>query len=104
MREKQFLPTAYHALRYLGLIGLLLMMACAEPELPPTVFPTEAVPPTATLAPTPVPTKDLPRITAVSADRTELPNYESIELLVDLDAEYDNPYDMREVTLGTGIK
>jgi hypothetical protein len=51
--------------------------------------------------PTPAPTVvvNLPTITAVSLDRPELPRYESLELTLDAQAEYTNPYDAREVTL-----
>lgn len=40
-----------------------------------------------------------PNITAVSADRNELPLYESVELSVSLEAQYNNPYDARQVEL-----
>lgn len=40
-----------------------------------------------------------PRITAVMLDRSELPRYESLEMIVDLEARYDNPYDARQVRL-----
>jgi hypothetical protein len=59
-----------------------------------------------TILPTPVPTaeENLPEITAVTLDRIELPRYESLEMTVELEAEYNNPYDAREVTLdGTFI-
>ncbi len=56
---------------------------------------------TATPAPTAtsIPEKDLPRITSVTLDRVELPRYESLEMIVSLDAQYANPYDVRQVRL-----
>ena len=56
-------------------------------------------PNTATLALEPTLSPDLPQITAVELDRTELPRYESLEMTLTVSAEYDNPYDAREVTL-----
>ena len=41
----------------------------------------------------------MPEITAVTPDRTELPTYESLEMLVAITADYTNPYDAREITL-----
>lgn len=41
----------------------------------------------------------LPAIGAVELDRSELPRYEPLELTVALEAEYDNPYDARQVRL-----
>ncbi len=40
-----------------------------------------------------------PKITAVELDRAELPRYESLEFRVALEAEYQNPYDARQVRL-----
>ena len=42
---------------------------------------------------------DLPSISVVAPDRTELPRYESLELSVALKAKYNNPYDLRQVSL-----
>lgn len=54
-------------------------------------------------APTAVPTHTaqvvLPQIKAVDIDREDVPRYESIELTVDLEADYSNPYDARQVAL-----
>lgn len=67
--------------------------ATAVPE------PTEATEdPTDVPEPTEEP-QNLPEITAVTPDRTDLPNYESVEMVVELEADYSNPYDAREVTL-----
>ena len=76
------------------LLTAVFMTSCAEEEVAPTAVPTAA-------APTPVPTvvENLPEITAVVLDRSELPRYESLEMTVALAAEYDNPYDAREVSL-----
>jgi hypothetical protein len=64
--------------------------ACGGNRLP--VVPTLA-PPTPTALP------DLPQIKSVDLDRAEVPRYESIELTVDVEAKYSNPYDVREVAL-----
>ncbi|MBN2084595.1 MAG: DUF5060 domain-containing protein [Anaerolineales bacterium] len=40
-----------------------------------------------------------PVISDVRVDRTELPRYESIEMVLTVEAEYSNPYDAREVSL-----
>ncbi len=40
-----------------------------------------------------------PVISEVRLDRTELPRYESIEMVLAVEAEYANPYDAREVKL-----
>jgi hypothetical protein len=42
---------------------------------------------------------DLPKINTVVLDRLEVPRYESLELTVELEARYSNPYDLREVSL-----
>ena len=53
-----------------------------------------------TAVPTPQPTaENLPEITAVTLDQPSLPRYESLEMSVELSAEYDNPFDAREVQL-----
>jgi hypothetical protein len=62
---------------------LALLSACARP-----------VPPTATAEPGP-----LLAIGSATLDRSELPRYESLELTVDLQADYANPYDARQVAL-----
>ncbi|HUE99860.1 MAG TPA: DUF5060 domain-containing protein [Anaerolineales bacterium] len=69
--------------------AILFSTACGGNQVPvePTTVPTPAV----QLA--------LPKITSVVSDRNEVPRYESIELNLDLDAEYSNPYDAREVAL-----
>ncbi len=43
--------------------------------------------------------QQIPVITGVTADRAELPLYESLELTVSLKAIYNNPYDARQVSL-----
>ena len=42
---------------------------------------------------------DEPVISGVRLDRTELPRYESIEMVLTIEAEYANPFDAREVSL-----
>ena len=97
---------------FLVLFIALFVVACGggseavvveEPTVAPTDEPT-AVPtdePTAVPTPTtePTPAPPLPEITAVTPDRSELPTYASLEMLVALTADYTNPYDAREITL-----
>ena len=73
------------------LLVVMLSTACGQ----------TATPIPATDIPTAIPTiqKDLPKITSVTMDRNEVPNYESIELTVELEAKYANPYDLREISL-----
>jgi hypothetical protein len=54
-----------------------------------------------TVASTAIPTvqKDLPKIISVDLDRSDVSNYESIEMTITLDAKYTNPYHLREVAL-----
>jgi hypothetical protein len=40
-----------------------------------------------------------PVVSAAHPDRTEVPRYESVDMVVDLEAEYANPYDARQVRL-----
>ena len=42
---------------------------------------------------------DVPKITGVRPDRTEVPRYESIEMTLSVTAEYSNPYDSRQISL-----
>ena len=42
---------------------------------------------------------DLPKITTVDLDRSELPRYKSMEFFLGIEAEYTNPYDLREIHL-----
>jgi hypothetical protein len=59
-----------------------------------------ATPPVPADAPRPASdTESLPDVTAVELDRSEVPRYESIEMTVALEADYANPYDLREVSL-----
>lgn len=76
----------------LSLTAVLTMTACAK---------NETVPATTAAVLTAVPTivLNLPEVTAVTLDRTELPNYESLEMTLALTAQYNNPYDAREVTV-----
>jgi hypothetical protein len=77
------------ALSFFILIAALLAAGCggnaANPIITPTTVPTIAA--------------DLPSISVVAPDRTELPRYESLELSVALKAKYANPYDLRQVSL-----
>ncbi len=67
---------------------ILLLSACGGGQEPATPTPTP-LPPT--------PQADLPVVISIEADRAEVPNYESIELTLGVDAEYANPYDAREI-------
>ena len=42
---------------------------------------------------------DLPKIKSVDLDRDGVPRYESLALTLEIEAEYSNPYDAREVSL-----
>lgn len=86
------------------------LMACGEeagptavpvPTPPPTLPPPSPLPPTAPppTVPPPTTTVPLPSITAVSLDQPTLPRYTSLQMTVDLQASYSNPYDARQVTL-----
>jgi hypothetical protein len=81
-----------HRLFFCGLLGLGIAVFAAGcgPNAEET---TGAVVPTETVG------NDAPRIAAVRLDRTEVPRYESVEMTLDLGAEYSNPYDSREVRL-----
>ncbi len=81
-------------LRIIVIVGVLMAAAafstaCGNRELPATATPPAS--------PTPIP--DLPKITAATLDRLELPRYESLEMTLEVEAEYRNPYDAREVSL-----
>ncbi len=72
------------------LFAILFLSACGGTQV--TVEPTAAIP-------TPSAQVELPKIISVEVDPDEVPRYESIELTLQVDAEYSNPYDAREVTL-----
>ena len=77
-------------LRFLSLFfGVLMLTGCGGNPTP--IEPTIASTPTTQI--------DLPKITYVELDRGEVPRYESVELILDVDAEFSNPYDVREVSL-----
>jgi hypothetical protein len=89
MQKNHFLPLS---VILLALAAACLAAGCSAATASPTV----------TVAPTPVAptaTTDLPSISGVSPDRTELPRYESLDLGVALKAKYANPYDARQVSL-----
>lgn len=83
----------------LFVLGVALTAGCGAdaPTATATALPT-ALP---TLAPSPTPTvaKTVPQITGVELDLTEVPRYESIEMKLAVQAQYSNPYDMRQVRL-----
>jgi hypothetical protein len=74
---------------FILLSAILFLSACGVTPV--------AVEPTA--VPTPTVQVDLPKITSGELDRIEVPRYESVELTLEIDAEYSNPYDAREVVL-----
>jgi hypothetical protein len=88
--------------RTLALLLLLsiLITACSSAPTPTTAataLPTRAPntpSPTITLIPV-IP----PVISEVTLDRAELPRYESLEITLQTDAQFSNPYDAREVRL-----
>lgn len=73
------------------LFTLILSTACRASTTPatPTISPTVA----------PTVQQELPKITSVTVDRNEVPNYASLEMTVTLDAKYSSPYDLREISL-----
>ena len=85
-------PFGMRAYLYSGLLLFVVTTttACAGNQIP---FAPTVPAPTATLLP------DLPRIKSVDLDRAELPRYESVEVTIGIEAEYSNPYDMREVSI-----
>jgi hypothetical protein len=78
-------------LLFLVFSAIFVLSACGKSQIPtqPTTAPTS----TATLQ------IDLPVILSVEADRNEVPRYESMELSLEVDAQYSNPYDVRNVSL-----
>jgi hypothetical protein len=83
MPKKLFIT---QALCFFILLATLLVSGCAGAGAP------------ATAAPTVLPA-DLPSIMTVTPDRTDVPRYEPLALSVALKAQYDNPYDLRQVSL-----
>jgi hypothetical protein len=71
---------------YIILAATLLASGCGGASATPVTAPT-ALP------------ANLPSISVVSPDRTEVPRYEQLELSVALKAQYTNPYDLRQVSL-----
>ena len=70
------------------LAGLLILQSgCTATPTAPAATATSEIP------------ANLPKITDVQIDQTEVPRYASIELTLQVEAEYVNPYDAREVTL-----
>jgi spore germination protein YaaH len=79
--------------------GLAAACSRGQPQ-PPALAPV----PTVALAKTPAtvrpaPAGSPPAIRSVALDRAELPRYEALEMLVDVQAQYANPYDARQVSL-----
>ncbi len=92
-----YTPPSFMKLRFVFsfiLLGAVLLTSCVGNQIADT--PTSAPTNMSTAIPTQV---TLPKITSVELDRTELPKYESMELTIGLDAEYQNPYDARQVGL-----
>lgn len=82
---------AQFVVSFMSFSAILIQAACGGNQVPaePIVVPTA----TATVQ------VDLPAILSVEADRNELPRYEAMEFTLEIDAEYSNPYDRREVAL-----
>jgi hypothetical protein len=76
-------------LTFILFFSILFLSACRGNQI--------AVP--STIAVTPTVEVDLPKITSVELERNEVPRYESLELTLEMEAEYSNPYDAREVAL-----
>jgi hypothetical protein len=79
--------------------SVVLLCGCGRSRM---AEPAEATATPPVPADTPQPAPDavtLPEITAVEVDRSEVPRYESIEMTVSVEADYANPYDLREVSL-----
>ena len=83
------------------LSAIVLAAGCSNNQTaPPSPAPTTTTAPTATPVPEPAPTTGpRPTVGGVTLDRAELPRYEALELTVDLEATYANPYDARQVAL-----
>lgn len=71
------------------LSAIVFLTACGTP--PNTQEPASVASPTAQA--------DLPEILSVELDTAEVSKYESIELTISVDAQYANPYDLREISL-----
>ena len=76
-------------MNFIILVSALLVSGCAA----------SLAKPAARLLTAPTPNPDHPSISVVTPNRTELPRYESLELSVALKAKYNNPYDLRQVSL-----
>lgn len=88
----------YRRVVCLLVLTAVLLVACGEEGERATAVTPATTAPTPTIAEN-LPTGNLPAITAVSLDRPSLPRYESLEMTVEVTAEYTNPYDAREVAL-----
>ncbi len=88
---KPMRSTIKFILSFLFYGAILLLTACGgnQVAVEATIVPTS----TATAQ------VDLPAITSVKADRDEVPRYESVELTLGVDAQYSNPYDVRNISL-----
>lgn len=73
-----------------GLIILLILTACGE-EVVATEIPPVDIEPTVQ--------ENLPEILSIVSDRDDVPKYNSVELTLEIDADYNNPYDTREIVL-----
>lgn len=79
------------------LCALILATSCSPKQTPAVTQPSPL--PNAAPADTPTPAQNPPKITSIQPDRTELPRFESLELVVAVEARYGNPYDARQVRL-----
>jgi hypothetical protein len=101
-------PTA--RLRYLLMLGVTLLAACAAPAAPaepapaaPPATAAAAIPAAPTAAGTPTLAGSPPHVGTVTADRATLGRYERIELTAALTATYENPYDQAQIALSASF-
>jgi hypothetical protein len=89
----QFNHSPTRILSLLMLVAVVLTLGCGRNNSIPITSPGVAS------MTTPTGTPDLPSISMAAPDRIELPRYESIAFSVTLEAQYTNPYDLRQVSL-----
>ena len=84
------------ASRYLVLAAAIALTACAENADTSTTTSTMTAPPT---SPSTTLTSPGPNIDSVETETTDITSHDLVELTVDVEATYENPFDQREVTL-----
>jgi len=86
----QYIDRRKFLLSSILLLSILVLTGCGR-------SPVSSSTPTAVLTATVV--AAVPEITSVEADRNEVPRYGSVELTLEIDAEYANPYDARDIAV-----